>query len=220
MVMDPVLKVIDEALARSGMTDAAASKLAVGNYSLLKNMRAARGEDKRYSFQALQELARVLGLECYFGPKRPMAGFSEGSDADDLGKIEAIRGGYLPIPWHDQAREAGSSPVAFMQSWIAAQALIPDFLRAAVPSIVNLSFRVAKNTVAVMDTSASRKGSSGIWCYRDGATVGICRAAFRKDMTILLPGDDDGEVRVIETPAPATFSILGKVVWLGLLVKP
>lgn len=218
--MDPVLTVIDEALARSGLTDAAASKLAVGNYSLLKNMRAARGEDKRYSFQALQELARVLGLECYFGPKREFSGFAEGSETADLGKVEAIRGGYLPIPWHDQARGTGSSPVAFMQSWIATQGLIPDFLRAVVPTIVNLSFTAAKNTVAVLDTKAPHKGGAGIWCYREGPSVGICRAAFRPDMTILLPGDDDGEVRIVEKSASSSFAILGKVVWLGLLVRP
>jgi hypothetical protein len=218
--MDPILTTIDQALARSGLTDAAASKLAVGNPSLIKNMRLARGEEKRYSFQSLQELARVLGLDCYFGPKRELAGFSEGDAKSDLGRVEAIRGGYLPIPWHDAAKRKGSSPVAFLQSWLASESLIPDVLKAIVPTSIQLSLADSKNTVAVIDTSSPRKGSSGLWCYLDGASIGICRAAFSADVTVLFPPEDDGDIKIIAKPGPPAFQMLGKVVWLGLLTNP
>lgn len=68
--MDPILDVIDEALREKGLTDAAASRLAVGHPSLIKNMRLPRSGEKRYNLPALQKLAGVLGLEFYFGPPR------------------------------------------------------------------------------------------------------------------------------------------------------
>ncbi|MDF2232205.1 S24 family peptidase [Albimonas sp. CAU 1670] len=68
--MDPILDVIDDALREKGLTDAAASRLAVGHPSLIKNMRLPRSGEKRYNLPALQKLAAVLGLEFYFGPPR------------------------------------------------------------------------------------------------------------------------------------------------------
>ena len=63
--MTDVLAVIDAALRRKELSDAAASRLAVGNPSLIKNMRNGAG---RYSFEALEALAKVLDLDCKFGP--------------------------------------------------------------------------------------------------------------------------------------------------------
>lgn len=60
-----VLKIIDDALKRKGLSDAAASNLAVGNPSLIKNMRNGRG---RFSWDALESLGRVLDLHLYYGP--------------------------------------------------------------------------------------------------------------------------------------------------------
>lgn len=218
--MDPVLTAIDDALAQLGMTDAAASKLAVGNYSLIKNMRAERGAEKRYSFQSLQELARVLGLECYFGPKREMAGFSEDGGEGDLGKIEALRGGYLPIPWHELAKRKGSAPVAFQSAWLASEGIAPDHLRAVVPDNLQLDIALAKNTVAILDTIAVQKGGSGLWCYDDNGRLTIGRAAFVDQSVVLLPdGDRDDPVRLLSRPLPRGFTILGRAIWLGVLPK-
>ena len=69
--IDEILARIDEALARKGLSDAAASKLAAGNPALIKNLRLSRAtkpEDKRTNFHALRRIAEVLDLECYFGP--------------------------------------------------------------------------------------------------------------------------------------------------------
>lgn len=70
--MDKVLTAIFDALEKQGLTAAAASKAAVDNASLIKNMSNARGKNPRYSYQALDKLAEVLNLELYFGPKRPV----------------------------------------------------------------------------------------------------------------------------------------------------
>lgn len=213
--MDPILSVIDDALARAGLSDAAASKLAVGNYALIKNMRAARGDDKRYSFQSLSELARVLGLECYFGPKRELRGFSEGGEAQDLTRVEAIRGGYLPIPWLDTQTRKGSAPFAILQSWLASNGLAPDHLRAVEASEVHLPFPFEEKPVAVIDTVAAQKGSSHLWAYREGSVINVSRAAFDSDLAVLFPGGDDGPIRLVKRSAPGDVKLLGKVVWMG-----
>ncbi len=218
--MDPVLAAIDDALARLGLTDAAASRLAVGNYSLIKNMRADRGIEKRYSFQSLQELARVLGLECYFGPKRAVTGFSEASAGSDLGRQEALRAGFLPIPWHDAAKRKGSAPIAFQSAWLASEAISPDYLRAIVPDVLQLSIASAKNSVAVLDTVAAQKGSSGLWCYTQGGIITVGRAAFTEKVVVLFPDDSqEGPVQVLQRPLNQGVAILGRAIWLGVLPK-
>lgn len=65
--MATILETIDAALARKGLSAARASVLAVGNPSLVKNLRSGQG---RFSYESLQRLAAVLDLECYFGPPR------------------------------------------------------------------------------------------------------------------------------------------------------
>jgi phage repressor protein C with HTH and peptisase S24 domain len=116
--MDMILAAIDEALLRKGLSDAAASKLAVGNYSLIKNMRAERGADKRYNFTALQRLAEVLELECYFGPSRESA----------MPPSPASRSEFAKVPLHEAWLSAGNGTangdeeviehLAFRRDWL------------------------------------------------------------------------------------------------------
>lgn len=63
--MSGVVEIIEQALERKGVSASAASRLAVGNPSLIKNIRNGQG---RVSFDHLQRLAAVLDLECRFGP--------------------------------------------------------------------------------------------------------------------------------------------------------
>jgi phage repressor protein C with HTH and peptisase S24 domain len=117
--MDPILDAIDEGLKRKGLSDAAASMLAVGNFALIKNMRSARSAEKRYNFQALERLAKVLDLECYFGERRaaPTAGVVV-LDSDD----------YIPVPRIDVRLSAGPGAmnhdprelerIAFHSGWL------------------------------------------------------------------------------------------------------
>ena len=66
--MDEVMRAIDEALKAKGLSDSAASRLAVGNSSLIKNLRHPRGSQRDHPIENLRKLASVLGLEVYIGP--------------------------------------------------------------------------------------------------------------------------------------------------------
>ncbi|MBN8190320.1 MAG: LexA family transcriptional regulator [Rhodobacteraceae bacterium] len=69
--MDEIIAEIEAALGRKGMSASAASRMAVNNPSLIKNLihrRAAKGQP--HPIENLKALAEVLGLEFYFGPPR------------------------------------------------------------------------------------------------------------------------------------------------------
>jgi hypothetical protein len=92
-----ILDLIDEALLRKSLSASAASKLAVGNPSLIKNMRQETGYQKRFNAVALSKLANVLDLEFYFGEEREQtvmrlpAGFAERT-VEPLSAARAPRG--------------------------------------------------------------------------------------------------------------------------------
>ena len=68
--MDIILETTNTALKKKGLSDAAASQLAVGHPALIKKLRLPAKGDKRYNYVNLQKLAEVLDLELYFGPRR------------------------------------------------------------------------------------------------------------------------------------------------------
>ena len=90
-----ILDIIDEALLRKGLSASAASKLAVGNPSLIRNMRQETGYQKRFNAVALSKLANVL--EFYFGEEREQTvmrlpvGFAERT-VEPLSTARAPRG--------------------------------------------------------------------------------------------------------------------------------
>lgn len=164
-----------------------------------------------------REICDALGLDFYIGHKRTSPGFAEGDGTGGFARTDASKAGFLPIPWHPEARMQGSAPVGFSQPWLAAEELIPDFLQAVVPDICQLSFTVAKNTVAVIQTNAPQKGSGSIWCFKDGETIGIAKAVFIDGFTILLPNNDAEDAKSWAKNSEPSTRMLGKVVWLGML---
>ena len=117
--MDPILDEIERALEKKGLSAAAASKLAAGHFSLIKNMKASKADGKRYSVETLQKLAEVLDLEFYFGPPR------------STGPVETVVLGnedFAPIPRLDARVSAGPGSdngdvlviekLAFRRDWL------------------------------------------------------------------------------------------------------
>lgn len=126
--MNDPLDVIEEALKRKRLSASAASKLAVGNYALIKNMKSDRSEEKRYSYQALKELARVLDLELYFGPPRTPE--SEPPtlelDGDEFAAVPrvAVEASAGAGAFNDEPEVVGK--LAFRQDWLRKIGVKPD----------------------------------------------------------------------------------------------
>jgi phage repressor protein C with HTH and peptisase S24 domain len=227
--MDPILTTIDEALKRKGLSDAAASKLAVGHPSLIKNLRMPREGEKRYNLPALQRLAEVLDLEFYFGPPR------------DTGPVEQIvldGTDFAQIPVHEAVLAAGGGAENHSEELIGHLAFRRSWLR-----------RIGVSASSAVLARAS--GESMAPTIHDGDMLLIDRAKAEPPETqrgpkdtrpssifAILDGDTGARVKRIELAAPGTLALLsdnpafapefratssvtiiGKVIWWGHTCK-
>ncbi len=114
--MDPILDTIDEALSRKKLTDSAASLLAVGHSSLIKNMRIPREGEKRYNLPGLMKLAKVLDLDFYFGPQRDLRPPS--SSDEDFVFVQTYEVNLSAGPGLIPVESNGSDQLAFSRAWM------------------------------------------------------------------------------------------------------
>lgn len=212
--MDPILGIIDDALKRKGLSDSAASKLAIGHPSLIKNMRMPREGEKRYNLPSLKRLADVLDLEFYFGPKRPIpitaASSQNNADPDDQAPA-----GFVIIPWAEQGARVGSAPVAFSRHWVADHNLTPDFLQAAIPDVISLPGPHPADTVALIDSRIGIRKGHNLWCFRHAGQSRVAHITFTDQLAVIHPTDAGQPPTIIEEPVTRELRLLGKVVWLG-----
>lgn len=214
--MDAILDTIDQALRQKGLSDAAASKLAVGHASLIKNLRMPRDGEKRYNLPALMKLAEVLDLEFYFGPKRPLVQVSGTAGNQDPG--EDAPSGFLTIPWHAAGPGAGSAPVAFSRAWLNRHHLVPDFLQAVAPDRFALPAPPRPDSIVLIDTRIGQRSGVGLWCFRDAGRMTVARVTFGGEMAVIHPVDPDDAARIVAVPSSTSLGLIGKVVWLGQIV--
>lgn len=217
--MDDILAVIDAALRKKGLSDAAASKLAVGHPALLKNMRLPAEGEKRYNLAALKRLAEVLDIEFYFGTPRRKFGMAEPAPGgSDLDRAEALRAGFLPLPWHPVMMRRGTAPIAFARAWMEAQNLSPDPLAVVEPDDVAIDRPGEGPVLAVLDTEAPRRGAAAPWAFHLAGRVLLARAQFDARSAVLFGLGPDGSAKVLIGEEREALRILGRVIWLGLAV--
>lgn len=220
--MDPILSVIDEALARKGLSDAAASKLAVGHPSLIKNLRMPRDGEKRYNLPSLRKLAEVLDLEFYFGPRR------------DSGLVEVIDkdAEYAHIPVHDVFLAAGAGAtndaeeivdaLAFRRDWLRRIGLDPS--KAAIarargdsmqPSIWDgdLLLIDRNRIMPPVPAQTDRPKRMPVFALLHDGEAKVKRLQMiDKGLAMLLSDNPDHQPCLV---TPESLQIIGKVVWWG-----
>lgn len=125
--MEELLAAIREALDKRGISAAAASELAVGNPSAIKNLLNRRGSERNHPIENLIAVAEVLGLELYLGPPRPkpsnheklaMLDKSDASKLEDFDLIERFDLKLSAGPGSNGDNAAPLSPVAFRRDWL------------------------------------------------------------------------------------------------------
>lgn len=124
-----IIRAIDIALKKKRLSDAAASKLAVGNPSLIKNLRNSRKERERaHPLENLQALAEVLDLDFYFGPPRQPADAPTIDPTDNLDyalvaayPVEASAG-----PGATAVDVASDGALAFRKEWLSRRGISVD----------------------------------------------------------------------------------------------
>ena len=229
--MDPVLNHIDRALRLKNLSDAAASKLAVGNYSLIKNMRTSRGDDKRYNFQALKRLAEVLDLELYFGPPR------------DTGPIETVildGDDYAHIPLHDALLAAGAGAenpdesiidhLAIRKDWLAKVCVPPSAARLARVHGDSMEPTMWDGDMVMINTAspapqpraraAQDRRRAPVYALIDNGEARIKRIERPSDDSMLLISDNPDYLPELRQGKDIqAIQIIGKVVWWGHTAK-
>ncbi|MGJ8606194.1 MAG: S24 family peptidase [Marivita sp.] len=222
--MDPILETIDKALAAKGLSDAAASKLAVGHPSLIKNLRMPRQGEKRYNLPALMKLADVLDLEFYFGSPRDTAGAEQPPVADPEE--------FAHIPLHEASLAAGAGAangdepivdyLSFRRDWLRRIGTAPANAVLARVSGDSMEPTIwagdmvlvdRSKTVVPVRTSSSKKGRSAIYAVLDDGHARVKRIERpSEDQIMLLSDNPDYGPEFGDTK---TLTIIGKVMWWG-----
>jgi phage repressor protein C with HTH and peptisase S24 domain len=134
--MDELLNAISKALERKGLSASAASELAVGNPSAIKNLmkrRTSSGDTARnHPIENLAAVAEVLGLELYLGPPRPQPSMEVRSGHETLALINEfafvdrfdVKLSAGPGSNGDNARKLAA--VAFRKDWLIERGLKPE----------------------------------------------------------------------------------------------
>ena len=219
--MDPILDTIDAALKRKGLSDAAASRLAVGHPSLLKNFRMERSGDKRYNLTSLQRLAEVLDLELYFGPPRttPPEPPTLELDGDDFAAIpklavEASAGGGA---LNDEAPEVVGK-LAFRRDWMRRIGVKPDRVMLITVTGDSMAPTLNPGDLALIDQDRAEWRDRQVFALVDlDGGVRIKRIRMHDPRGLMLLSDN-----AADHPPEARFGrdadrlrCLGRVVWSG-----
>lgn len=217
--MDQILSTIDEALKKKGLSDAAASRLAVGHPSLIKNFRMERVGDKRYNLASLQKLADVLELELYFGPKRELSAAPSTTVAGEQ---------FDTVARYDAAGAAGDGlinldgpPVdhlAFSKRWLE-----QNGISAGDSILINvrgdsMEPSIYDGDLVMIDRRKTQIRSGRIYVFREGDILRIKRLELIPGAAIILRSDNPkhpAEHRTGEAMNSVSEGVVGEVVWSG-----
>lgn len=218
MLSARIRELVEDGLARKGVSARKASMDVVGHDGLIRDIRAGRVP----SFDRVATLFEYLAIPFEFGPQPgAQPGLAEPgatTDTQRLDRREALRAGYLPFPWHRSSTERGNGPVAFAANWLAEQALDPEHLCFIAPQSVLCG---PAGALALIDQFAPRRGGPALWCYQERGTFVMARLHWQGDGMLIISGDAPGiPPRALVGGGSAHLSPLGRVVWLGAIVEP
>lgn len=171
------------------------------------------------SLSRAKEICDALGLELYFGPKRPELppGFAEAeAEAVAMVKAATLNDGYMVLPWHADARRPGPTPIAFSRSWMQRLALEPDTLCLVAPDQVRLTGdQSPQGCVALIDTAAPRNPGPAPWAYLDRARVCLGEVLRHGPITVIRSGQRTEADLILQGPESTALRMLGRVLWWG-----
>lgn len=217
--MDPILSTIDDALKKKGLSDAAASKLAVGHPSLIKNFRMERSGEKRYNLAALQKLAETLDLELYFGPRREAAAPPpvleiDGEDFATIKRVSAeASAGHGVL--NGDAEVVGA--MAFRQDWLRDRGIRPERALLVAVKGDSMAPRISQGDLVLLDLDRTNviSGEPYVFNDTDGETK-LKRLHRLGRSTLAIVSDNPAYPPELRHGADAErVKVLGRVVWSG-----
>lgn len=223
--MDPILDEIERALTKKGLTAAAASKLAAGHFSLIKNMKSSKAKGARYSVESLQKLADVLDLEFYFGPPRDTdpASAPPSADPEDFAKIPL----HAALLAAGDGRENGTEEIvdylAFRRDWLRRVGVAPGNAALArvdgesmQPSIWHgdmVMIDRSRVEVPVRARATESRHRSPVYALLEDGHARVKRIERPSpDQLVLISDNPEFAPQFVHT---GTVTVIGKVVWWG-----
>jgi len=166
------------------------------------------------SLDRAAEIAAALGLHIQIGPVQGEVspGMAEPSGGSDLGKPEALRAGFLPIPFHTASARRGMGPVAFSRDWLAKIAPVPDHLAFVAVERSLIVPAVPAGTLALVDSAAPRDAGPHQWCFREEGTDTLAYLHWI-DGGLMISGTGGQAPRVVAKSGAVLP--LGRVIWTG-----
>ena len=217
--MRSILEHIDMALRLKGLKDAGASKLAVGNPSLIKNIRAGQGN---VGVESLRRLAEVLDLELYFGPRR------------EVGPIEQVTldgADFAAIPLLDVQLSAGHGAengdsqalemLAFPRPWLQQLGVLPSQARLVSVTGDSMLPTLRDGDIVMIDQGRTTVQHGAIYALTDldGSTRVKHIDLVPKQGLILRSANPTYPAEPRLTDKANGIKIIGQVVWSGSVLR-
>lgn len=223
--MDELIAPIIAELQRRGLSEAAASRAAVGNPSALKNLRVRRGAGTRnHPVENLKAIADSLGLEFYIGPPREQGVVKhtmvEGSDFAQVPLHEAFLAagqgvenqcetvvGHLAFR-RDWMRKIGTSPSNAVLARAQGDSMQPSIWHDDVVMIDR-----ARSEIPIHNWDPNARQRLPIYALLDDGLARLKRVERPEANRVLLLSDNPDyppQLAKIET-----LHVIGKVVWWG-----
>lgn len=222
MEKENLLKIINAQLLRKDLSAKEASLLAVGNPYLISNM----GRD-RYGFpsvEKLSQLAKVLDLEFYFGPKRE-------ADSELITTIGSEQ--FTPVKVYTAEASAGPGmlnpeedrigTLAFKRAWLQQIGLNPKHASILRVKGDSMEPTVKDGSIVLVDEQKKRPVGNHIYAFIEEDELRIKRldvidGGKSKVLTITSDNPDyPSEVRI--NSDINKLRVLGQVVWTGYNLK-
>ncbi|WP_297780070.1 S24 family peptidase [uncultured Roseovarius sp.] len=214
--MDEILAAIEDALERKGLSAAAASSQAVGNASLIKNLRHRRAEKRDHPIENLQKLAKVLDLELYLGPPRETgtAYFTQ-IDSED----------FAAIPRVDARLAAGAGAVnggvslqgalAFRQDWLRERGISPAQACLLTVTGDSMSPTLHDGDLVMIDERRTTIRNRHVYAFVDAdGSARVKRVELVPERFIIMTSDNPAHPTETRTgPDMNRVRILGEIVW-------
>lgn len=221
--MDEILAAIEDALERKGLSAAAASSKAVGNASLIKNLRHRRAEKRDHPIENLQKLAKVLDLELYLGPPRetgPIYNLSLNSaDYAAIPRVDArlaAGGGAV----NDQVERTGA--LAFRRDWLRARGISPAHACLLTVAGDSMSPTLHNGDLVMIDEQRQTVRNRRVYALVDiDGTARVKRVELVPEQLLILSSDNPAHPTETRTgPDMNRLRILGEVVWSAHTWQP
>ncbi|KAF0674400.1 S24 family peptidase [Profundibacterium mesophilum] len=220
MDKNQLIATIEDRIQELGWTISGASTAAVGNSTLISNLKRKR--HGMPSIENLDRLADVLGLELYFGPPRPFLSNHEAIAFE--GEFVRVRRFDVQLsagPGHNGENAAELAPLAFRAKWMFEQGL--DAEKCVAVSVTGESMlpTLHPGDLVLVDRSKNDLRDGEIYALVDIAgDVRVKRLERLKDRLLLRSENVTFPTEMRSTPSEVEqMTIIGRVVWWGHTVQ-